>query len=74
MNTVNGATFSVNIIPHTQAQTTIQDYRPGQHVNLEVDLISRYLERLMQGDHAADETEGEAGRLTHAFLAERGFA
>lgn len=74
VNTVNGATFSVNIIPHTQAQTIIQDYRPGQQVNLEVDLISRYLERLMQGDHAADETEGEASRLTHAFLAERGFA
>ncbi|MDP1930834.1 MAG: riboflavin synthase [Gammaproteobacteria bacterium] len=74
VNTVKGATFSVNIIPHTQAQTIIQDYRPGQKVNLEVDLIARYLERLMQGDRAADETaEGAAAKLTKGFLAENGF-
>lgn len=72
VNTVKGATFSVNIIPHTQAQTIIQDYRPGQKVNLEVDLIARYLERLMQGEHAAD--EGDAVKLTRGFLAENGFA
>ena len=47
VNTVNDAEFTVNIIPHTQTETVIQFYKPGQKVNLEVDLISRYLERLM---------------------------
>ena len=74
VNTVKGATFSINVIPHTQAQTIIQDYRSGQKVNLEVDLISRYLERLMQGEHAADEQhDSKAGTLTRAFLADQGF-
>ena len=74
VNTVKGATFSINVIPHTQAQTIIQDYRSGQKVNLEVDLISRYLERLMQGEHAADEHhDSKAGTLTRAFLADQGF-
>ncbi len=73
VNTVNGATFSINVIPHTQAQTILQDYREGQQVNLEVDLIARYLERLMQGEHAADEHDSKAGTLTRAFLADQGF-
>ncbi len=74
VNSVKGATFSINVIPHTQAQTIIQDYRSGQKVNLEVDLISRYLERLMQGEHAADEQhDSKAGTLTRAFLADQGF-
>ncbi len=73
VNTVNGATFSINVIPHTQAQTIIQDYREGQKVNLEVDLLARYLERLMQGEHAADEHDSKAGTLTRAFLADQGF-
>lgn len=72
VNTVDGAKFSVNIIPHTQQETIIQHYRPGQVVNLEVDLIARYLERLMQGDAAAQE-KGEAGKLTQTLLAENGF-
>ncbi|WP_043113472.1 riboflavin synthase [Solimonas soli] len=40
--------FGVNIIPHTLAHTTLGDLQPGQAVNLEVDLIARYLERLLQ--------------------------
>lgn len=46
VNQVNGVEFSVNIVPHTAACTTIRDYRPGRLVNLEVDVVSRYLERL----------------------------
>ena len=38
-----------------------------------VDLIARYLERLMQGEHAADEHDSKAGTLTRAFLADQGF-
>lgn len=47
VNEVHGQKFSVNIIPHTAQQTTIQHYQPGQQVNLEVDVVARYLERLL---------------------------
>jgi riboflavin synthase len=73
VNEVRGAEFSVNIIPHTQAQTIIQDYRHGQKVNLEVDLISRYLERLMLGERAADAVAGQESALSRNLLAENGF-
>ena len=48
VNEVSGTTFTVNVIPHTQTETTIGDYVVGREVNLEVDLVARYLERLMQ--------------------------
>lgn len=73
VNSVNGATFSVNIIPHTQTETTIQDYKVGGKVNLEVDLIARYLERLMQGDSAAQEQQDPASKLTKSLLAQNGY-
>jgi riboflavin synthase len=47
VNAVSGARFEVNIIPHTQTATVIGEYRAGRAVNIEVDLIARYLERLM---------------------------
>jgi riboflavin synthase len=47
VNEVEGATFGVNIIPHTQAVTTFGALTVGSAVNLEVDQIARYLERLM---------------------------
>ena len=48
VNEVSGATFTINVIPHTQTETVIGDYVVGREVNLEVDLVARYLERLMQ--------------------------
>ena len=48
VNDVEGRAFGVNIIPHTLDQTTLGDLQPGDAVNLEVDLIARYLERLLQ--------------------------
>jgi riboflavin synthase len=53
VNTVNGALFSVNIVPHTLKETTLADIKVGSQVNLEVDLLARYLERLLLGDRAA---------------------
>ena len=47
VNEVDGAHFGVNLIPHTIAQTTFAARRPGDAVNLEVDLIARYVERMM---------------------------
>jgi riboflavin synthase len=45
-NAVNGAEFSINLIPHTVAVTTLRDLGVGSRVNLEVDLIARYVERM----------------------------
>ncbi len=50
VNAVHGHNFEVNIVPHTLGQTIMGDYAPGTQVNLEVDLIARYLERLMMGE------------------------
>lgn len=71
VNAVAGAVFDLNIVPHTISETTIDLWQPGVPVNLEVDLIARYLERLLLGDHAADPQAG-AG-ITLAKLADHGF-
>ena len=47
VNEVSGNQFSVNIVPHTLEQTIMGHYIAGTRVNMEVDLIARYLERLM---------------------------
>jgi len=48
INQVSGNEFSVNLIPHTLAMTNLKNLRAGSRVNLEVDLIARYVERMMQ--------------------------
>lgn len=48
VNTVEGARFSVNLIPHTIEATTFAQRRLGDRVNLEADMMARYLERLLQ--------------------------
>lgn len=53
VNHVNGALFDVNIVPHTLSETTLNHATVGTRVNLEVDLLARYMERLMQGNAAA---------------------
>lgn len=49
VNDVDGACFGVNIIPHTLSHTTLGALVAGDRVNLEVDLVARYLERLLEG-------------------------
>ena len=46
VNAVSGTRFTVNLIPHTLAVTTLGDLAPGARVNLEADLIARYVARL----------------------------
>ncbi|MEY2632189.1 MAG: hypothetical protein RIR00_843 [Pseudomonadota bacterium] len=46
-NSVEGSEFSINLIPHTLEMTTLKHLKPGSRVNLEVDLIARYCERLL---------------------------
>ncbi|MDG4550910.1 MAG: riboflavin synthase [Candidatus Contendobacter sp.] len=70
VNRVDGAAFELNIVPHTLAETTLAACAVGRHVNLEVDLIARYLERLLLGDRAA---RPASGGLTEALLREHGF-
>ncbi len=53
VNEVNGASFDINIVPHTLKETTLNDATIGTKVNLEVDVLARYMERLMKGDAAA---------------------
>ena len=69
VNAVEGSVFDLNIVPHTLAATTLGDFRPGRKVNLEVDLIARYLERLMLGERAA---QGNGG-VTLDALRQHGF-
>ena len=68
VNAVNGPEFDLNIIPQTMAETVFSEYRPGSSVNLEVDVIARYLERLLQGEGAAS-SDG----LTYNTLMESGY-
>lgn len=68
VNAVDGAQFDLNIVPHTLQATTLGEIQPGSRVNLEVDVIARYLERLLLGERAAD----AHAPISHAFLAEHG--
>lgn len=65
VNAVAADGFDVNIVPHTATHTTLGGYRPGQPVNLEVDVIARYLESLLQDRRPAG--------LDVAVLARAGF-
>lgn len=60
VNDVNGNEFGVNIIPHTAERTTLHLFTPGRQVNVEVDVIARYLERLMRSEAAGERSLAEA--------------
>jgi riboflavin synthase len=61
--------FEVAIIPHTWKETTLRDLRPGGRVNLEVDVLAKYVERLLEN------REGEPlpSKLTVEYLQEKGY-
>jgi riboflavin synthase len=70
VNKINDADFEINIVPHTQQRTVIKNYRTGTKVNLEVDLIARYLERLLMKQGGDAETGVTLESLSKAgFLA-----
>jgi riboflavin synthase len=70
-NEINGASFKLTIIPHTISETTMAHYVVGTKVNLEVDVIARYLERLMLGDKASENNEKKESTMD--LLARSGF-
>jgi riboflavin synthase len=71
VNSCDAAAFSVSIIPHTLVITTLGNRQAGDLVNIEVDLIGKYVEKLLSVKSPGD-TGGGSG-ITPAFLAEHGF-
>jgi len=69
VNSVDAAGFSVTVIPHTLAQTTLVQCRSGSRVNIETDLLGKYVERLLTGR----ERVGSEGGVTLESLAKHGF-
>ena len=63
--------FSVSVIPHTAAVTTLSERRIGDAVNLETDIIGKYVEKLLRSEPEPDRPEH--GGLTMEFLAQNGF-
>jgi len=70
VNAVDGACFEVNLVPHTLQETNLGGLAVGDAVNIEVDLVARYLERLLLGEAAA--RPAGAG-LTRELLGRYGF-
>lgn len=70
VNAVKGSRFGVNAIPHTWSATNMQGYGIGTRVNLEVDIIARYLERLLEDRDAASASED----ITTDYLSQQGFS
>lgn len=69
VNAVDDNRFSVNVIPYTTGNTVMRYYRPGRKVHIEVDILARYVERLMTGERES----ADDGSITAEFLAEHGF-
>ena len=65
---LGGDWFEVAIIPHTWRETALRDLKRGDHVNLEVDVLAKYVERLMQRHDEPTES-----KLTIEYLTERGY-
>ena len=63
-DTADGAVFSINLIPHTVQVTTLHRLAPGMRVNLEIDLIARYCERLITSAHREGQVDGVAGTVS----------
>lgn len=70
-NAVDGHVFDLNIVPHTAQETIIASYQTGRKVHLEVDIIARYMERLI--NYTDDNITESAGGVSMATLATAGF-
>lgn len=70
VNAVAGAEFELTIVPHTLRNTIMTNYQPGWQVNLEVDILARYIERLWLGQTPHNTS---ASKLNEGFLAEHGY-
>lgn len=68
---VSAAAFTVSLIPHTRSLTTLGLKKPGDKVNLEADVVAKYLEKLIAGNIKANTNESEG--INAALLAKHGF-
>lgn len=71
INHLRGNILSLNLIPHTAERTNIGTWKTGVKVNLEVDVLARYIERLMLGDKAAQQQP--QSNISMDFLEKNGF-
>ncbi len=74
--TVNGVSesgFDVNIVPHTMSHTTIGELRPGEEVNIETDLIGKYVEKMVRAWSSGAEKGSDGSRIDIDFLKKHGF-
>lgn len=71
VNDLRKNAFKLTIVPHTSEETTIDQFQVGKKVNLEVDVLARYMERLLQGNRESEKNEST---LTMEFLQKNGFA
>ena len=74
INKVTGNTFSVNIIPHTARTTTIGRRKVGDGVNIETDLIGKYVEKFLKESGLISKRKGESSSIDYNFLNKHGFA
>jgi riboflavin synthase len=74
INEVSADSFTVNIIPHTVEVTIAGSYTVGASVNIEVDLIARYLEGLLAGGAIRDDVDDRPAGITREFLRAYGYA
>jgi len=71
VNEVSGREFTVNIIPVTWTETAIGGLKPGDPVNLEADVVAKYIEKMVTGRSGGG--EAAPSRIDEAFLAKHGF-
>lgn len=70
VNDLDGPDFWLNVVPHTVQETVMNGYQAGTRVHLEVDIIARYLERLL---HSGAAPAADSSGISQALLRERGF-
>ncbi|USD65864.1 riboflavin synthase [Vibrio sp. SCSIO 43136] len=70
VNDLRKNAFKLTIVPHTSSETTIDNFNVGRKVNLEVDVLARYMERLLQGQQQS----APESSITMEFLQQNGFA
>lgn len=74
INNVTGNAFSVTIIPHTAGVTTIGRKKAGDEVNIETDLIGKYVEKMLQASGVVSQKKEKSSSIDYNFLNKHGFA
>lgn len=73
VNSCGESLFEVNIVPHTLAETTLGEMKIGEAVNIETDLLGKYVEKMLRGFLSRQETSPRQSPIDAAFLQKHGF-